>query len=108
MSNNNRLPSLDKLQAKIDVIKKSKEPSEKDSYGSDMSQATRIVTDLSAGFLMGLGIGYLVDEWFYTKPWGMIVGIFVGMAAGVKNMLNSAKIIDKELEQEDKKDDNNI
>lgn len=29
------------------------------------------------------GVGYLVDSWLGSQPWGLIVGIVLGSAAGL-------------------------
>ncbi|HEU4836316.1 MAG TPA: AtpZ/AtpI family protein [Pyrinomonadaceae bacterium] len=29
------------------------------------------------------GAGWLVDKWFNTEPWGLIIGIVIGSAAGL-------------------------
>ncbi len=105
MKNNDRLPSLDKLQAKIDKIKGVKTNTSA-AAGDDMSQAIRLLIDLASGVLVGVGFGYLADSWLNTTPWCIIAGLFLGVAAGVKNMMRSAKLIDKKLneQQEDNKD----
>lgn len=103
MKSNDRLPSLENLQAKIDGIKKieSESPPPKNN---DMSQAMRLIIDLMAGVIMGTGCGYLLDKWLNTLPFFMIAGIFLGMAAGVKNMLRSAELMDKQLDEKQKDD----
>lgn len=30
-------------------------------------------------------VGYKIDEKFYSKPWGMVIGVVVGAAAGLWN-----------------------
>ncbi|MEQ1705712.1 MAG: AtpZ/AtpI family protein [Rickettsiales bacterium] len=102
MKNNGRLPSLDKLQAKIDKIKKPEQAGSNSSDKTDMSQAVRLIIDLMAGVIMGVGFGYLLDRWLDTLPLFMIIGLFVGMAAGIKNMIISAKVIDKKLNEQQK------
>ena len=92
------LPSLDALQKKIDKVKELEDGPTQGSTASDMSQAMRMSIDLVAGVVVGTGFGYLVDRWLGTMPWCMITGVFIGMAAGVRNMLRSAKIIDKQSE----------
>ena len=34
---------------------------------------------------VGFGIGWLVDRGLGTRPWGMVVFLIVGMAAGIMN-----------------------
>ncbi len=104
MRSNDRLPSLEKLQAKIDRIK-GHSRNAPDSANDDMSYAVRLLTDLAAGVIMGVGIGYFIDSYFSTIPLFMIIGLFIGVAAGVKNMISSAKIIDKKLSEQQTDDD---
>ncbi len=108
MKNNDRLPSLDELQAKIDKIKKPESSNSKEYSTADLSQATRLVIDLSAGVLVGTIFGYLLDNWLGTTPWVMITGLFFGMAAGVKNMVRSADLIDKKLNEQQKDDEKRV
>jgi ATP synthase protein I len=35
---------------------------------------------------MGLGIGWLIDRYLGTKPWGMVVFLVLGAAAGIVNV----------------------
>lgn len=102
MKNNGRLPALDKLQAKIDKIRKPEQSASGLYDTKDMSQAVRLIIDLVAGVIMGVGFGYLLDRWFDTLPLFMIIGLFIGMAAGVKNMIISAEVIDKKLNEQEK------
>ena len=36
------------------------------------------------------GIGYAVDRWRGTSPWGLIIGAFVGFAVGLRAMIRVA------------------
>ena len=104
MKNDNQLPSLDSLQAKIDKVKGSKIEAPVDHSKADLAQAVRLSIDLAAGVLVGLTFGYLVDRWLGTTPWCMIVCLFLGMAAGVRNMVRSAALIDKKTNEQQKCD----
>ena len=42
------------------------------------------------GAIVGFVIGYTIDQLFGTSPWGMIVFLLLGFAAGVLNILRSA------------------
>lgn len=52
--------------------------------------AWRMVTEIVAGIVMGCGIGYGLDYLFGTKPFLMILFIFLGFAAGIKTMMRTA------------------
>jgi ATP synthase protein I len=69
--------------------------------GSDSRQAARasafargfrLSTELVAGVLVGAGLGWLLDRWLGTKPWGLIVFLLLGFAAGVLNVMRAAGV----------------
>jgi ATP synthase protein I len=44
-----------------------------------------------AAVLVGTIIGFILDNWFDTKPWLIIIFFFVGVVAGILNVIRSAK-----------------
>lgn len=48
--------------------------------------AFRIGTELVAGLVVGVGIGWLLDYWLGTKPWLMVLFFFLGAGAGILNV----------------------
>jgi ATP synthase protein I len=52
--------------------------------------AIRLGAELVAGILVGVAIGYGLDYWLGTKPWLMIVFLFLGGAAGISNVYRVA------------------
>lgn len=56
-------------------------------------QAMRLATDIVAAVLVGGAIGWFVDWWLGTSPWGLIVLLLLGFAAGVLNALRGAGMI---------------
>lgn len=53
---------------------------------ADLGVGARVGVDLVSGVLVGAGLGYGIDTWFGTKPWGLIVCFFMGAAAGFLNV----------------------
>jgi ATP synthase protein I len=47
------------------------------------SQAYRILAELIGGVLVGCAIGFGVDWFAGTTPWGMIVGVLIGFGVAV-------------------------
>jgi ATP synthase protein I len=43
--------------------------------------------------VVGAGIGWLIDRWVGISPWGLIVFLLLGFAAGVLNVMRSAGLI---------------
>jgi ATP synthase protein I len=59
---------------------------------SAIARGFRLSTELVAGVLIGAGIGWLLDRWLGTLPWGMIVFLLLGFAAGVLNVMRVAGV----------------
>ena len=46
-------------------------------------QAWRILADLFGGVFVGLALGFIVDRFAGTGPWGLIGGLLLGFAVSV-------------------------
>lgn len=46
-------------------------------------QAWRILADLFGGVFVGLALGFIVDRFAGTEPWGLIGGVLLGFAVSV-------------------------
>src|SRR4051812_27437781 len=60
------------------------------SDASGFARGFRLSTELVAGVLVGAAIGWLLDRWLGISPWGMIVFLLLGFAAGVLNVMRAA------------------
>ena len=78
---------LQQLSAKIDAMRQESSVRESEGKHKGESQALRLVSDFSAATLVGCGIGYGFDAWLASEPWGLIIGLFLGVAAGTRRML---------------------
>ena len=58
-----------------------------------LARGLRLSAEFVAGILVGAGIGWLMDRWLGTSPWGMIVLLLGGFAAGVLNMMRAAGVV---------------
>ena len=67
------------------------EAAHQESHYSQAQFAWRMVIELVAGLGIGFGVGYGLDTLFGTMPIFLIPFIFLGLAAGVKTMLRTAK-----------------
>ena len=47
-------------------------------------------TEFVAGVIAGGGLGWLFDRALGTSPWGMIVFLMLGFAAGVYNVMRAS------------------
>ena len=65
---------------------------------SNIGQAFKLSTELVAAVLVGTIIGFILDNWFDTKPWLIIIFFFLGAAAGMLNVIRAANRMQKKGE----------
>ena len=70
--------------------------SDRQKRGSFMGNAFKLGTELVAAVGVGTIIGFILDSWFGTKPWLIIIFFFLGAAAGMLNVIRTAKKMQKE------------
>ena len=63
--------------------------------GSFMGNAFKLGTELVAAVTVGTIIGFILDNWFDTKPWLIIIFFFLGTAAGMLNVFRAANRMQK-------------
>ena len=59
--------------------------------GNALGLAFRVSVELVSALAVGLGIGWLLDEWLDTRPWLMLVFLLIGGAAGILNVYRMAQ-----------------
>jgi ATP synthase protein I len=59
---------------------------------SAFARGFRLSTELVGGVLVGAGLGWLLDRWLGSTPWGLIVFLLLGFAAGVLNVMRAAGV----------------
>ena len=70
--------------------------SDNEKRGSFMGNAFKLGTELVAAVGVGTIIGFILDSWFGTKPWLIIIFFFLGAAAGMLNVIRAANRMQKE------------
>ena len=50
------------------------------------AQGSRVLTELVAGPAGGALVGWLLDRWFGTSPWALLVLLFLGFAVAMRNI----------------------
>ena len=107
----NDLPQ-DRLKALEDRIEQAKSAEDEVHHmKKDYAQANlawRMVIELVAGLGIGFGMGYGLDYVLGTMPLFLVIFIFLGLWAGVKTMLASAREVEmkqaaKAAEDEEKR-----
>ena len=64
---------------------------------ASLGMALKLSTEMVAAVLVGTIIGYILDSWFDSKPWLIIIFFFEEVEAGITNVFRSAKIMQKNV-----------
>jgi ATP synthase protein I len=91
-------PSLESLNKQLDALKKSQGSEEKKL--APTGDAAKAAIDFASASAVGALLGYGSDHYFGTSPWGIIVGLLLGVLAGVKMMLEAEKRRARKAEKE--------
>jgi ATP synthase protein I len=54
--------------------------------GSPWGVGARVGVELLSALIVGVGIGWGLDRWWHTSPLMLVVGVFLGGAAGIANV----------------------
>jgi|TARA_B110000914_G_scaffold222951_1_gene237435 ATP synthase protein I len=63
--------------------------------GSFMGNAFKLGSELVSAVVVGTIIGFILDSWFDTKPWLIIIFFFLGSVAGIWNVIRAANRMQK-------------
>ena len=89
----------DNFKTRLEIAKskiKKKVLAEGEKRGSFMGNAFKLGTELVAAVGVGTIIGFILDSWFGTTPWLIIIFFFLGAAAGISNVIKAANRMQKE------------
>ena len=88
------------ISTRLKIAKKNFNKDNQKNRGSNaasIGKALKISTELVAAVVVGSTIGYLLDGWFDTKPLLIICFFIMGVAAGILNVIRSAKKMHSKL-----------
>ena len=88
------MKNIKEISTRLKIAKKNIVNSEEKNKGSNaasLGKALKISTELVAAVVVGSTIGFLLDNWFDTKPMLTICFFLMGVAAGMLNVFRSAK-----------------
>ncbi len=94
MSNSKK--QLENLKEEIDHLQIDKEKKSVSKRNSGAGFGFKISTEIVAALIVGVGIGLLVDNYFNTKPFGLIIFFILGAFAGFLNVYRVMRRIEKE------------
>jgi ATP synthase protein I len=84
---------LDRALARQRQEKREGEERAKSGIASGYAVALRLSGEFIAGILFGAAIGWVIDHFAGTSPWGLIVFLLLGFCAGILSILRSAGMV---------------
>ena len=90
--------SKNQFKTRLEIAKKKlskKENENKKQNPSPIGSAFKLSTELVSAVAVGTIIGFILDNTFGTKPWLILTFFFVGVIAGIMNVIRSAKDMQK-------------
>src|ERR1700733_6362780 len=90
-----RLQRLNEGLGQVRSARRTSESPEADrsATASGYAKGFRLSSELVAGVVVGAGLGWLIDRWVGTSPWGLMIFLLLGFAAGVLNVMRSAGVV---------------
>ena len=86
--------SKDQFKTRLQIAKDKllkRELYNKRQNSSSIGAAFKLSTELVVAVAVGTIIGFILDNTFGTKPWLILIFFFVGVIAGITNVIKSAK-----------------
>ena len=93
------MKNLKEISTRLEIAKKKiikDQIKNKNSNAASLGKALKISTELIAAVAVGTTIGFILDNWFDTKPWLIIIFFFLGSVAGILNVIKAAKRMQEE------------
>ena len=88
----------DQFKTRLEIAKNrisKKNKGNKNDNPSSIGAAFKLSTELDAAVAVGTIIGFIFDKTFGTTPWFILIFFFVGVVAGITNVIKSAKNMQK-------------
>ena len=93
------MSDLEDLKTRLKIAKsklKNQDLEKTEKKGIFLGNAFKLGTELVAAVAVGTIIGFILDNWFDTKPLLIIVFFLFGAAAGIMNVFRAAKRMQKQ------------
>jgi ATP synthase protein I len=62
----------------------------------DLGALSAVGLSLAVAVILGTALGYGVDRWFGTSPWGFLIGFFIGLAAGIRSAFQTVASVSRD------------
>jgi ATP synthase protein I len=84
-------PRIDSLDERLKAAREREEKRNKPTAGSETDEnyrlGNRVLAELLGGVAGGLFIGWVIDHFAGTSPWGLMVMLFAGIGVAFRNII---------------------
>ena len=87
------ISKIDEFKQKERIVKTSENIEKR---GNSIGLAFRLSTELVSGIVVGSIMGWSLDKWLGSQPWFFLVFFILGIAAGIINVIKTAKNMNNE------------
>ena len=85
------MSDLEDFKTRLKIAKSKLQNEKSEKKGIFLGNAFKLGTELIAAVIVGTIIGFILDNWFGTKPILIIIFFLFGAAAGILNVFRTAK-----------------
>ena len=92
------MPDFNDFKTRLKIAKNKNNNSETKNRAEKVpfiGNAFKLGTELVSAVLVGTIIGFILDSWFDTKPWLILLFFFLGSVAGIMNIIKVATKMQK-------------
>tara|TARA_B110000467_G_C18079271_1_gene345685 strand:- start:58 stop:342 length:285 start_codon:yes stop_codon:yes gene_type:complete len=92
------MPDFNDFKTRLKIAKNKNNNSETKNRAENVpfiGNAFKLGTELVSAVLVGTIIGFILDSWFDTKPWLILLFFFLGSVAGIMNIIKVATKMQK-------------
>ena len=85
-----RLAALEKRLSAAQQREEQRNRPQGSGADANYRSGNRVLADLLGGILGGTAIGYAIGYFTGTNPWGLLVGLFLGIIVAFRNVIRAA------------------
>lgn len=92
--NTSNIDTLEELSRKVAIARESHQQApepDRSASSNAMAVGMRMASEFVSAILVGALFGFGFDHWLKSTPIGLIIGLGIGFAAGVTNLVRAAR-----------------
>ena len=78
-------------KARAERVRRQPQAADRSTLQQGLGLGFRIGIELVVAVVVATAIGWAIDRWFGTRPWGLLVFLFLGIGAGMTNVYRVVK-----------------